>query len=93
MFKTTDAQKEKRKKDDAFGWFEKYYEKGNKIMPARHKEYLDEWLEIQETLTAKKPDTKKMSTGGMAEQDAAVTELDELNNWWKNQLTSAAWNE
>ena len=37
--------------------------------------------------------TEKMSTGGVAGEDAAVTELDELNNWWKNQLASAAWNE
>ena len=35
----------------------------------------------------------KMATGGVAGEDAAVTELDELNNWWKNQLASAAWNE
>ena len=35
----------------------------------------------------------EMSTGGVAGEDAAVTELDELNNWWKNQLASAAWNE
>jgi hypothetical protein len=36
---------------------------------------------------------EKMATGGVAGEDAAVTELDELNNWWKNQLASAAWNE
>jgi len=35
----------------------------------------------------------KMAMGGVAGEDAAVTELDELNNWWKNQLASAAWNE
>ena len=35
----------------------------------------------------------EMSMGGVAGEDAAVTELDELNNWWKNQLASAAWNE
>ena len=35
----------------------------------------------------------EMSTGGVAGEDAAVTELDELNNWWKNQIASAAWNE
>jgi hypothetical protein len=35
----------------------------------------------------------KMATGGVAGEDAAVTELDDLNNWWKNQLASAAWNE
>ena len=35
----------------------------------------------------------EMSTGGVAGEDAAVTELNELNNWWKNQLASAAWNE
>ena len=37
--------------------------------------------------------TEKMAMGGVAGEDAAVTELDELNNWWKNQLASAAWNE
>ena len=36
---------------------------------------------------------EKMAMGGVAGEDAAVTELDELNNWWKNQLASAAWNE
>ena len=35
----------------------------------------------------------KMAMGGVAGEDAAVTELNELNNWWKNQLASAAWNE
>ena len=35
----------------------------------------------------------KMAMGGVAGEDAAVTELDELNNWWKNQLASASWNE
>jgi len=92
MFKDTDKKRDKRNKDTAFSWFEKNYEKGNKIMPERHKEYLDEWLEIKETLTAQKTDTKKMATGGMAEQDASVSELDELNNWWRNQLATN-WNE
>ena len=36
---------------------------------------------------------EKRAMGGVAGEDAAVTELDELNNWWKNQLASAAWNE
>jgi hypothetical protein len=62
IFKDTDAKKEKRKKDQAFSWFDKHYEKGNKIMPARHGEYLDEWLEIKETLTAQKTDTKHMGS-------------------------------
>ena len=92
IFKDTDTKKEKRNKDAAFSWFERNYEKGNKIMPERHKQYLDEWLEIKETLTAQKTDTKKMATGGMAEQDASVSELDELNNWWRNQLATN-WNE
>ena len=93
MFKNTDKKREERKKEQAFSWFDKYYEKGNKIMPAYHAKYLDEWLEIRDNLTAQKTDTKKMATGGMAEQDASVSELNELNNWWKNQLASAAWNE
>ena len=92
IFKDTDSKKEKRKKDQAFSWFDKYYDEGEKIMPTRHGEYLDEWLEIKETLTAKKTDTKKMATGGMAEQDASVSELNELNNWWRNQLATN-WNE
>jgi len=92
IFKDTDTKKEKRNKDAAFSWFERNYEKGNKIMPERHKPYLNEWLEIKETLTAKKPDTKQMATGGMAEQDASVSELNELNNWWRNQLATN-WNE
>lgn len=37
--------------------------------------------------------TEKLAMGGVAGEDAAITELDELNNWWKNQLASAAWNE
>ena len=61
-------------------------------MPSYHAEYLDEWLEIKDNLTAKKTDTKQMATGGMAEQDASVSELDELNNWWRNQLATN-WNE
>ena len=35
----------------------------------------------------------EMSMGGVAGEDVAVSELDELNKWWKNQLASAAWNE
>jgi len=53
MFKDTDAKKEKRDRKTAFDWFDKYYEKGNKTMPARHRKYLDEWLEIKETVVAK----------------------------------------
>ena len=52
MFKDTDAKKEKRDRKTAFDWFDKYYEKGNKTMPARHRKYLDEWLEIKETVVA-----------------------------------------
>ena len=52
MFKDTDAKKEKRDRKTAFNWFDKYYEKGNKTMPARHTKYLDEWLEIKETVVA-----------------------------------------
>ena len=33
-----------------------------------------------------------MATGGVAGEDASVSELDELNNWWRNQLATN-WNE
>ena len=36
--------------------------------------------------------TEKMATGGVAGEDASVSELDELNNWWRNQLATN-WNE
>ena len=52
MFKDTDAKKEKRDRKTAFDWFDKYYEKGNKTMPARHRKYLDEWLISKETVVA-----------------------------------------
>jgi len=52
VFKDTDAKKEKRDKNTAFSWFEKNYEKTNKTMPERHKKYLDEWLELKETVVA-----------------------------------------
>ena len=52
VFKDTDLKKEKRDRKTAFDWFDKYYEKGNKTMPARHRKYLDEWLEIKETVVA-----------------------------------------
>jgi hypothetical protein len=53
MFKNTDAKRDKRKKREAFNWFDKNYEKTNKTMPERHRKYLDEWLEIRETVVAK----------------------------------------
>jgi len=53
MFKDTDLKKEKRDRKTAFDWFDKNYEKTNKTMPERHKKYLDEWLEIKETVVAK----------------------------------------
>ena len=53
MFKNTDAKRDKRKKKEAFNWFDKNYEKTNKTMPERHRKYLDEWLEIRETVVAK----------------------------------------
>ena len=36
--------------------------------------------------------TEKMATGGVAGEDASISELDELNNWWRNQLATN-WNE
>ena len=36
--------------------------------------------------------TEKMATGGVAGEDASVSELNELNNWWRNQLATN-WNE
>jgi hypothetical protein len=36
--------------------------------------------------------TEKMAMGGVAGEDASVSELDELNNWWRNQLATN-WNE
>ena len=53
MFKDTDLKKEKRDRKNAFNWFDKNYEKTNKTMPERHRKYLDEWLEIKETVVAK----------------------------------------
>ena len=53
IFKETDAKKEKRDKNTAFSWFETNYEKTNKTMPERHRKYLDEWLELKETVVAK----------------------------------------
>ena len=52
VFKDTDLKKEKRDRKTAFDWFDKYYEKGNKTMPARHRKYLDEWLISKETVVA-----------------------------------------
>ena len=52
MFKDTDAKKEKRDRKTAFNWFDKYYEKGNKTMPARHNKYLEEWLVSKQTVVA-----------------------------------------
>ena len=53
VFKDTDLKREKRKKKEAFDWFETNYEKTNKTMPERHRKYLDEWLEEKETVVAK----------------------------------------
>jgi hypothetical protein len=53
IFKETDAKKEKRDKNTAFSWFETNYEKNKKIMPEKHRKYLDEWLELKETVVAK----------------------------------------
>ena len=53
VFKDTDLKKEKRDRKTAFNWFDKNYEKTNKTMPERHRKYLDEWLEIRETVVAK----------------------------------------
>ena len=36
--------------------------------------------------------TEKMATGGVAGEDASVSELNELNNWWRKQLATN-WNE
>jgi hypothetical protein len=36
--------------------------------------------------------TEKMATGGVAGEDTSVSELNELNNWWRNQLATN-WNE
>ncbi len=33
-----------------------------------------------------------MATGGVAGEDTSVSELNELNNWWRNQLATN-WNE
>ena len=52
VFKDTDLKKEIRDRKTAFDWFDKYYEKGNKTMPARHRKYLDEWLISKETVVA-----------------------------------------
>jgi len=55
-----------------------------RIKPRKRGEVFEETEEIKLT--------EKMATGGIAGEDASVSELDELNNWWRNQLATN-WNE